>query len=235
MRPEVLNFRRIVGKINTISYQDFYNDFKASYYEIIKIYGYDRTIDALQSILENDIKCLLTIYTFEKEESNMRTCQMLWEMVDMILSHTSTLGISLSSTFVKTHSNLFIIEENCTFSDYMERKHHIYALSWIDLLPEKLKNDTTINIFNKAIEKKFITPKQNCLSWNKLKAQLGYFVGKLYGYERGKDYEGNIGDHVAFLDMEKLFNVKRLDRALAQAYEAKEPQKWRKEIDALFE
>ncbi len=106
------------------------------------------------------------------------------------------------------------------------------------ILPERLKTDKTLKIFQRAIDAGMMEKTATGLKWLQIgiaggKTQLAYFCGKLCGYENG-GYKGNVGDSVSYEVFEKLFNVTRLDRALAQCYEAGKPQWWREKIDALF-
>lgn len=108
----------------------------------------------------------------------------------------------------------------------------------IGLLPEQLKTDEAVKIFQRAIDAKMIEKTATGLKWLQMghtgwKSQLAYFGGKLYGYKYS--VYGNIGGRVNYEGLEKLFGVTRLERALRQAHEAKKPQWWRKKIDAIFE
>ncbi len=106
------------------------------------------------------------------------------------------------------------------------------------ILPERLKTDKALKIFQRAIDAGMMEKTATGLKWLQIgiaggKTQLAYFCGKLCDYENG-GYKGNVGDSVSYEVFEKLFNVTRLDRALAQCYEARKPQWWREKIDALF-
>ena len=111
-----------------------------------------------------------------------------------------------------------------------------------DLLPDELNTDEAVKIFQRAIDRGLIKKTATGLEWLQIgtkggKTQLAYFCGKICGYENGGEnggYKGNVGNRVCYNEFEKLFNVSRLDRALAQCYEAKKPQWWREEIDTLF-
>ena len=65
------------------------------------------------------------------------------------------------------------------------------------------------------------------------KAKLAYLCAKVYGYQYTAN-RGNVGDNVPYDDLEKLFNVTRLDRAMQQVFEAKKPQLWRQQIDKII-
>lgn len=66
------------------------------------------------------------------------------------------------------------------------------------------------------------------------KAQLAYLCAKIYGYIYSVT-KGNIGSNVPYEELERLFGVTRLDRAVQQVFEAIRPQLWRKDIDTLLE
>lgn len=107
-----------------------------------------------------------------------------------------------------------------------------------DLLPDELNTDEAVKVFQRAIDRGLIKKTVTGLEWLQIgtkggKTQLAYFCGKICGYENG-GYKGNVGNRACYNEFEKLFNVSRLDRALAQCYEAKKPQWWRRKIDTLF-
>lgn len=107
-----------------------------------------------------------------------------------------------------------------------------------DLLPECLKTDEAVKRLQRAINIGVIEETATGLKWLQIgkkgsSAQLAYFCGKLCGYEYS--VYGNTGGRVCYKDLEKLFGVTRIDRALKQTYEVKNPQWWRGNIDAIFE
>ena len=120
---------------------------------------------------------------------------------------------------------------------YKPRPERASTPKWIDLLPNILKAKArAVKAFDEAIKAEYIEPQQNGFKWNSIKAELAYFVGKLYGYKYDVSlFDGNTGSSVSYKDMEKLFGVTRLDRALKQVYEATKPQPWRDIIDKWFE
>lgn len=84
--------------------------------------------------------------------------------------------------------------------------------------------------FAKAIQAGLMGKDGNSYIWlhnNGLKASLGYFINRVFN--------PNGTDQIPYQRMENLFNVSRLDTAIDQALTAKKPQKWRKEIDTLFD
>ena len=84
--------------------------------------------------------------------------------------------------------------------------------------------------FVKAIKAGLMEKKSNGYRWlhnGEMKASLGYFLNKVFNPKGTAQ--------IPCQRMEKLFNVPRLDTAIYQALNAKKPQKWRKEIDALFD
>ena len=85
--------------------------------------------------------------------------------------------------------------------------------------------------FNKAIQAGLMKKNENdTYGWlhnNGLKASLGYFLNKVFNPKGTAQ--------IPYQRLENLFNVTRLDTAIDQALNAKKPQKWRKEIDTLFD
>ncbi len=105
-------------------------------------------------------------------------------------------------------------------------------------LPEELSTDVANKIFGTAISKGWIEVQNKQYKWvgfgkRPSIAQLAYLCGRVYGYVYKNSR--NEGEHIPYNALEKLFNVERLDRSLAQVYEAVKPQSWRKEIDSLFD
>ena len=83
--------------------------------------------------------------------------------------------------------------------------------------------------FAKAIEAGLMEKTDGGYRWlhnNGLKASLGYFLNRVL------DPRGTA--QIPYQRMESLFNVSRLDSVIDKALTAKKPQKWRIEIDALF-
>ena len=84
--------------------------------------------------------------------------------------------------------------------------------------------------FTKAIDAGLMDEVENGYEWlhNKgMKASLGYFLHKVFN--------PNGTARIPYRFVESLFNESRLDRAIDQALIVKQPQKWRKEIDTLFD
>ena len=84
--------------------------------------------------------------------------------------------------------------------------------------------------FTKAIKAGLMKQKDNGYEWlhnNGLKASLAYFLKRIFNPKGDKP--------VPYKMLESLFGVTRLDTALDQAINSKKPQKWRAEIDILFE
>ena len=98
---------------------------------------------------------------------------------------------------------------------------------------EKLQSIMTENVkkyFTKAIEAGLMQEEVNGYKWlhNKgMKASLGYFLHKVFN--------PNGTTQIPYKRVESLFNVFRLDVAIDQALTVKKPQKWRNEIDTLFD
>mgnify|MGYP004523264295 CR=1 FL=1 len=89
--------------------------------------------------------------------------------------------------------------------------------------------NTHKSIFNKAVENGMAEITKDGYKWiynNGTKASLSYFLHKVFN-PKGTG-------RLPFQALEKLWNVTRLDSALAQVLSAKKPQKWRNQIDNLF-
>lgn len=108
-----------------------------------------------------------------------------------------------------------------------------------DLLPDNLKTDEAVKIFQRAIDAKMIEMTATGLRWVQIgdrgkDTQLAYFCSKIFGYIYN-GYNGNKGDRVPYTELETLFGVSRMDRATQRAYQVNKPQWWRGAIDKLFE
>jgi len=92
---------------------------------------------------------------------------------------------------------------------------------------EPIDNGIIQTILGKAIEAGFMEKGEgSSYKWLKPKVWLGYLLYKLY--------DDNM-QPIPFKQYEKLFQLKRLDNTVQQIINAKNPQKWRGEIDNLFE
>lgn len=105
-------------------------------------------------------------------------------------------------------------------------------------LPKTLDTSRAQRYFKKAIEAKYLKYNSSQYKWigtnNKGSiSELAYFCGKIYNYKN--TVSGNMGESFPEEELNKLFNVKRLYSSLAQVYNAQKPQRWRSQIDAIFE
>ncbi len=66
-----------------------------------------------------------------------------------------------------------------------------------------------------------------------INAELAYFLGKVYKYKY--TISGNAGENFPEKTLNKMFNTNRLYSSLTQVYNAQKPQRWRSQIDSLFE
>lgn len=113
------------------------------------------------------------------------------------------------------------------------------AKSDVLILPDELNTQKAQKTFAKAIEKGWMQLKlDGSIVWlgfgnRPSKAQLAYLCAKVYGYQYTAN-RGNIGGRVPYEALERLFNVKRLDRATQQVFESSKPQLWRKQIDGII-
>lgn len=110
-------------------------------------------------------------------------------------------------------------------------------MSLKDLLPEKLKTDEAVKIFQKGIEAQLITHSKEGLKWNATKQLLAYFatkVSKKFSLTKKLDKDGNITTD--WKPFETLFNEKELKGAKQNWMRLNtkfEPTEFEK-VDALF-
>lgn len=106
-------------------------------------------------------------------------------------------------------------------------------------LPKELDTARARKFFAKAIELQYMEAKDDGrFRWigtdNKgKKAELAYFLGKVYNYQH--TISGNAGENFPEDSLDKLFGVTRLYSSLTQVYDAMNPQRWRSQIDNIFE
>ena len=106
-------------------------------------------------------------------------------------------------------------------------------------LPKELDTKKARQYFAKAIQKKYMEKvgnyKYHWIGTNdkENRSELAYFCGKVYGYIH--TISGNAGEDFPEESLNKLFGVKRLYSSLTQVYNAKKTQRWRTQIDAIFE
>ena len=106
-------------------------------------------------------------------------------------------------------------------------------------LPKELDTARARKYFAKAIELQYMETLENGkFSWigtnNKgVVAELAYFLGKVYNYQHS--ISGNKGEDFPEESLNNLFGVTRLYSSLTQVYNAQKPQRWRSQIDAIFE
>ena len=84
--------------------------------------------------------------------------------------------------------------------------------------------------FERAVKAGYMKKTATGYQWlynNASKVSLGYFLVQVYNPE---------GTTITpFMELERLFGVKRLDRAVEQATSVKKPQRWREPIDELLD
>ena len=98
-----------------------------------------------------------------------------------------------------------------------------------DLKPQQ-ETEREKEYFAKAIEAGLMEETDSGYKWlhnNGMKASLGYFLKCVF------DPKGT--ERIPFKSLEALFGVARLDTVIRQVLDAKNNQKWRKDIDILFE
>lgn len=82
-----------------------------------------------------------------------------------------------------------------------------------------------IKYYGKAIEAGMAKKTEQGYRWLGSKVSFGYFINKVH--------RPNSTERLPYKRMEKLWNIKRLDSAIYQSVDR--DQKWKKDIDALFE
>lgn len=105
-------------------------------------------------------------------------------------------------------------------------------------LPKELNTPRARKYFAKAIDVEYMRIDNNRYLWigtnNKgTTSELAYFLGRVYNYVH--TINGNAGEDFPEESLNNLFGVKRLYSSLTQVYNAQKPQRWRTQIDALFE
>lgn len=94
-------------------------------------------------------------------------------------------------------------------------------------LLNKCMTDRATKYFNRAINVGWMEKTTNGYKWKwgepRGKARLGYFLKNIYNPDGC--------NHIPYKGLENLFGVKRLDISIDQTMIAKNPQKWREEID----
>lgn len=101
----------------------------------------------------------------------------------------------------------------------------------IKYFPKELNTERAKKAFDKAIDLKYMRKTENGFQWlygdNKSKARLGYFIMKVCC--------PNNTETIPETAINTLFGVSRIGSAITQTLNAKKPQKWRQEIDKLFD
>lgn len=96
------------------------------------------------------------------------------------------------------------------------------------VLPDNLNTDRARKYFARAVEFGYMESTATGYQWlfGGL-AQLGYFVERVFC--------PNNTEHLPEQDINRLFGVNRIGSAISQVHNAKKPQKWRADIDKLFD
>lgn len=107
-----------------------------------------------------------------------------------------------------------------------------YPVTERPILPKDLVTDRAIEYFTTAIKKGYMKKTETGYKWlyggaRGCKVCLAYFTEKVFCPNNNESYPET--------ELDKLFGVTRLQSALTQMYDAKKPQKWRNDIDSLFE
>lgn len=153
-----------------------------------------------------------------------------------------TYGIDLmklqreSGLYLKSHR--IITDIDCYIGSIELTKRYINALPKEstavpkqDIAKPQQETEREKKYFAKAIEAGLMEKKGNenykWLHNNGMKASLAYFLNRVFN-PKGTT-------QIPYQRLEVLFGVTRLDTALDQVLTAKKPQKWRKEIDTIFD
>ena len=105
-------------------------------------------------------------------------------------------------------------------------------------LPQELKSEEAISIFNKGIEKGLIISQGDTLKWTGNKRLLAYFAEKMcqhFNLSNKQDKDGN--DTVSWKPFEQLFDIKNLKsakQAFMQLNTRFEPEGF-ESVDSLFD
>ena len=105
-------------------------------------------------------------------------------------------------------------------------------------LPSDIDTARARRYFQRAIDKGYILLSGDKYVWKGIdgkanKSQLAYLCGKIFNYKHG--INGNCGSEFPEASLGELFGIKRLYSLLSQVYCAQKPQRWREQIDALFD
>ena len=105
-------------------------------------------------------------------------------------------------------------------------------------LPKELDTSRARIYFKKAMEKDWLRLENDRYRWIGTNdkgntSELAYFLGRVYNYKH--TFNGNDGEDFPEESLNKLFYAKRLYSSLTQVYNAKKPQRWRSQIDTIFD
>lgn len=130
-----------------------------------------------------------------------------------------------------------VLDDVCKFVGYNPEQPEPKQLSYN--LPDTLNTKRFVCIMEEAIKRGWIkTDGNGGLGWlgfdgTSKGAKFGYLMAVTFG----ADYKvnGNNGNTIPFPEIEKLFNISRLERTTEQVFQAQKPQKWRTAIDEMIE
>lgn len=106
-------------------------------------------------------------------------------------------------------------------------------------LPKELDTPNARKYFAKAIEQQYMEVardgKYHWIGTGKKPntSELAYFLGRVYNYKH--TINGNAGEIFPEESLNELFDATRLYSSLTQVYNAQKPQRWRSQIDTMFE
>lgn len=169
-------------------------------------------------------------------------CDIIYMFANRLDALLLTYGIDLmklqreSGLYLKSHR--IITDIDCYIGSRELAKRYIDALPKEptavpkqDIVKPQQETEREKKYFAKAIETGLMEKKgDENYKWlhnNGMKASLAYFLNRVFN-PKGTT-------KIPYQRLEALFGVTRLDTALAQVLTAKKTQKWRKEIDTIFD
>ena len=84
--------------------------------------------------------------------------------------------------------------------------------------------DKVMKCFKKAIDEGYMVKQGDGYKWLKPKVRLAYLIDKLYG----------IDEKIPYKQIEELFSITRLDSSIQAIHNAKNEQKWYRDIERLI-
>lgn len=209
-----------------------------------------RTTEELVAMLETDIWDLLVVYSRAETERRLpgqnnygQIARVMESMIISLVCRAHGIGIRLTDSFLK-RCEVNLPFGCTTFVDFVRKTYKPTAPEpqqaprpIKDLLPEKLKVNEAVKVFQRAIDDGLIANSPEGLKWNDTKQLLAYFATKIsekFGLTTRLDKDEN--KTTDWKTFETLFNVRGLKGAKQnwmRLHTHFEPTGFEK-IDALF-